>query len=248
MEANAARRKSPQRTSRQIWVEEFTTEAAERFRAQVEEAAHTPDTPIIFYINSDGGRVDALTKMIDVIEYRSNPFISVVSGSAKSCGAILASWADQRFITRNSRIMIHEVSAGTIGDTHDMSNTAAEVQRLNEFYIGKLAENCGLGGFKELRKIIKSHDGRDLWLSAEDSVKFGIVDAIGMPRISTSVSYKLLLTDPIPSEERSERVGKLLGLTRVETSKKKSKKKKKQVVKKKKATKKKATKKKGAKK
>jgi hypothetical protein len=93
--------------------------------------------------------------------------------------------------------MIHEVSAATAGDVHDMHADTTEGKRLNKYFMGLLAKNCGIdGGYDELRKIIKSRDGRDFYLDANDAVKFGIVDDVGLPRIDSMLGHSVSIMPP----------------------------------------------------
>jgi hypothetical protein len=64
-----------------------------------------------------------------------------------------------------------------------------------------LAKNCGIkNGYKGLRQIIKDNDGRNLNFNAKDAVKFGIVDKIGTPIISSTIQYSLKLKESKKSD------------------------------------------------
>ena len=184
------------RDSDEIWVTEFTSEAALEFRDSVLEACkEDPTKPITIYIHSYGGHVDSLASMIETIDEVPNPVVTVCQGMAMSCGAVLLSHGDVRFVGRHSRVMIHEVSSGTIGNVHDMGSDTEEVKRLNKWFMSLLAKNCGIrGGYAALRKAIKDQDGRDRYLDAEGSVKFGIADAVGMPKLNSMKLYQIGVT------------------------------------------------------
>jgi len=177
----------------EIWVHDFTEESAKSFRDQmmraVREAPH-PNHPIVVWIDSYGGYVDSLAVMIETIDEVPNPVYTVCIGKAMSCGAVLLSHGDERFCGQHSRVMIHEVSAGSGGDVHDFLNDAKEAQRLNRHFMTLLAKNCGIkDGYKGLRKIIKQHDGRELWMDAKRAKRFGIVDFVGTPVIEAQIVY-----------------------------------------------------------
>ena len=184
------------RDSDEIWVTEFTADAALDFRDDLLEASKgDPLRPITVYIHSYGGAVDALASMVETMDEVPNPIITVCQGVAMSCGAMLLSHGDIRFIGKHSRVMIHEVSSATGGDVHDMTADVLETKRLNRYFMNLLAKNCGIkGGYDALRKIIKDQDGRDKYLNAEDAVKFGIVDAIGMPKVNRMKLYQVEVT------------------------------------------------------
>lgn len=179
--------------SKEIVVNNFTEESAQDFRNKVlEEAAGDPMKPIVIYIDSYGGQVDALAKMIETMDEVPNPFITVAVGKAMSCGAMLLSHGDIRFCGKHSRIMIHEVSGGTTGDVNDVNADAQEMKRLNTHFMGLLAKNCQIkGGYDALRKMIKNQDGRDRFLNAQQALEFGIVDCVGMPRVDRLTLYQV---------------------------------------------------------
>jgi ATP-dependent Clp protease protease subunit len=185
--------KKKHKDSDEIWVNEFNEDTACDFRDAVLDAAHDdPMRPIVIYIDSYGGQVDALAMMIETMDEIPNPFITVAVGKAMSCGAALLSHGDIRLCGKHSRVMIHEVSGGTAGDVHDVSADAEEIKRLNRYFMGLLAKNCGIkGGYDALRKIIKNQDGRDNYMNAEQALKFGIVDGIGMPRVEKATVYQV---------------------------------------------------------
>ena len=184
---------SKDRKSDEIWVVKFDEESAQDFRdSMMESSKGDASRPIIVYIDSYGGQVDALAKMIETMDETPNPIVTVAMGKAMSCGAVLLSHGDYRFCGKHSRVMIHEVSSGTSGDVHDMHADVLETKRLNKHFLGLLANNCNLkGGYDSLRKIIKGNDGRDLYLDANSAVKFGVVDKVGLPKLEPVILYNM---------------------------------------------------------
>jgi ATP-dependent Clp protease protease subunit len=184
----------------EIWVNDFTEESAQDFReALIDAAKGDIMRPIVIYIDSYGGQVDALAKMVETMEELPNPIVTVAVGKAMSCGAVLLSCGNVRFCGKHARIMIHEMSGGTHGDVHDMNADAEEMKRLNRYFMGILAKNCGIkGGYDALRKIIKGQDGRDTYMDAQAALAFGIVDAIGMPKINRMKLYQVENTPEKP--------------------------------------------------
>lgn len=192
--------------SEEIWVLDFTPESAQDFRERLlEENRANPNKPIIVYIDSYGGQVDALAKMIATMDEVSNPIITACMGKAMSCGAILLSHGDIRYCDDHSRVMIHKVSAATAGDTEDIANDAAEFTRLNNYWMSFVAANCNLkGGHEELEKIMKSKEGRDRYMTAKDALDFGIVDVVGKPKIISATMYEVVsVPDKMPIKKRA---------------------------------------------
>lgn len=176
----------------EIWVTKFDEEHAQKFRQAVMEVAKSdPSRPVVIYIDSYGGYVDALAKMIETLDEIPNPIVTACMGKAMSCGAILLSHGDVRFLGKHSRIMVHEVSSGTFGNVQDMKDDVKETVRLNSHFMGLLARNCGFKHYEEFREILKQQDGRDLYLHGDEAIKFGIVDAIGLPKISGRMMFEV---------------------------------------------------------
>ena len=190
----------------EIWVTKFDEESAQKFREQVVlESRMDSRKPIVIYIDSYGGSADSLAKMIETIDEIPNTVVTVCMGKAMSSGAILLSHGDVRFCGKHSRVMVHETSSGTAGDVHDMHADVQETKRLNNYFIGLLAKNCGFKDYEELRGLIKNKDGRDLYMDAKAALDFGIVDAIGLPRTATNVLYEVTVAQEKPPMEKQNR-------------------------------------------
>lgn len=181
--------------SQEIWVTKFDEESAHKFReALLSQSRFDHKRPLVVYIDSYGGSVDALAKMIESIDEIPNMVVTACMGKAMSCGAVLLSHGDVRFCGPHSRVMVHETSSGTSGDVHDMHADVSETKRLNEYFLGLLAKNCGFKDYEEVRQLIKKQDGRDRYMNADAALKFGIVDAVGTPRIMANITYDVILT------------------------------------------------------
>lgn len=130
---------------------------------------------IKLYINSPGGSVYDGMAIYDTIQFISPDVQTIGIGLQASMGAFLLSSGTKgkRFALPNSRIMIHQPSSGTQGKITDQEITLREgiflKQKLNEI----LAKNTG----QKLAKIEKDAD-RDFWMSAEESVKYGLIDGV----------------------------------------------------------------------
>ena len=137
--------------------------------------SENPDKDIFFYINSPGGSVSAGLAIYDTMQFIKPDVSTLCVGQAASMGATLlaAGDKDKRFILPNSRVMIHQPSGGFQGQASDVEIHAREIlylrQRLNEI----LAKHSG----KTVDQIARDTD-RDNFLSAEEAVKYGLVDKV----------------------------------------------------------------------
>ncbi|MDH4094445.1 MAG: ATP-dependent Clp endopeptidase proteolytic subunit ClpP [Betaproteobacteria bacterium] len=137
--------------------------------------SENPDKDISFYINSPGGSVSAGLAVYDTMQFIKPDVSTLCVGQAASMGSLLLAAGDpgKRFILPNSRVMIHQPMGGFQGQATDIEIHAREIlylrQRLNEI----LAKHTG----KSI-DIIARDTERDFFMSAEEAVKYGIVDKV----------------------------------------------------------------------
>ena len=188
-----------------VYVNKFDEENAQKFReCMIKASSVDANMPIIIYIDSYGGQVDSLLKMLETMDEIPNLKITVAMGKAMSCGAVLLSHGDVRFCGKHSRVMIHEISGGTFGNVHDMNIDVQEMGRMNLHVLNLLAINCGFKNAAELRLVLKQIDGTDLYLDAEGALKFGIIDAVGLPKVIPRAIYEVVAIPP--KQEKRKKV------------------------------------------
>lgn len=129
--------------------------------------------PVHFYINSPGGSVISGMQIYDTMKMISCPVYTYVLGQAASMGSFLASSGDKRYMSKYSRHMMHMVSSGNQGQILDMEVEMQETRVLNEMLMDIYSENTGQSS-KKIKKDIQ----RNLYLSAEKSIEYGLADAI----------------------------------------------------------------------
>lgn len=177
-----------------IVVNKFTEDSAKSFREEILKRSNfDPNMPIVIYIDSYGGSVDALNSMISIMHQVPNPMITVCIGKAMSCGAILLAAGDYRFCDSFSRVLIHEVTAGTINPVNEMENDVKEARRLNNQMMEFLAKRCGKS-YRCIKQMMHKRDSRDINLTAKEALEFGIVDYIGTPIIKPIIIYSIEVT------------------------------------------------------
>ncbi len=177
-------------TLEEIWMSgDFTAETANKLRQDILKHAEVgADVPVVIYINSYGGSVDALNKILDTLDSLPNEIITVCAGTAMSAGAVLLSYGDQRYIGANSRVMIHQVSSGTFGTIADMETSVKETKKLNNQLLKVLAKRCKKTP-TQMKAIFDKNV--DKFLNPSEAKKFGLVDKIGTPRLKQVISYEL---------------------------------------------------------
>ncbi len=133
------------------------------------------DKDIHFYINSPGGLVSAGLAIYDTMQFIKPDVSTLCIGQAASMGSLLltAGAKGKRFCLSNSRVMIHQPMGGFQGQASDIEIHAKEIL----FLKGRLNELMAKHTGQSIKTIEKDTD-RDNFLSAEESVKYGLVDAV----------------------------------------------------------------------
>ena len=141
--------------------------------------SENPDKDISLYINSPGGSVSAGFAIYDTMQFVKPDVSSICIGVAASMGAFLlaAGAKGKRYSLPNSRIMIHQPMGGVQGQAADIEIHAKEILYLRERLNKILAERTG----QPVEKIAKDTD-RDNFMSADDAVKYGLIDKIFVSR------------------------------------------------------------------
>ncbi len=147
--------------------------------------SENPEKDISFYINSPGGSVSAGLAVYDTMQFIKPDVSTLCVGQAASMGAFLlaAGAKGKRFALPNSRVMIHQPMGGFQGQASDIEIHAREIlylrARLNEL----MAKHTG----QKVENIERDTD-RDNFLSAEESVKYGLVDKVLLSRSETAAA------------------------------------------------------------
>lgn len=134
-----------------------------------------PEREINMYINSPGGSVTAGLAIYDTMQFVKAPVSTLCVGQAASMGSVLlaAGTKGRRYALPHSRIMIHQLHGGFEGQAADIEIHAREALRLKEMLNEILARHTG----RNIKQIEKDTD-RDTFLSASQSVEFGIIDEV----------------------------------------------------------------------
>ena len=137
--------------------------------------SENPNKEINFYINSPGGLVTAGLGIYDTMQYINSPVSTLCIGQASSMGSFLLAAGEKgkRFSLPNSRIMVHQPSAGFQGQATDIQIHAKEIlslkERLNKIY----SRHTG----KTVEEISDALE-RDNFMTAEEAKKFGLIDSV----------------------------------------------------------------------
>jgi len=155
---------------------EFTADLANSVVAQLLFLeAEDKEKDVTIYINSPGGEVSACLAIYDTINYIKPNVSTVCMGEAASAAAFIlaAGTKGKRFALKNSRIMLHQVSAGAQGQIEDLRKSFEEFDRINNIMIKEWAEMTG----KPIAEI-KDDIDRDRWFGPDEAKEYGIIDEV----------------------------------------------------------------------
>jgi ATP-dependent Clp protease protease subunit len=137
--------------------------------------SESPKKEIAMYINTPGGVVTSGLSIYDTMQYIRCPISTVCIGQAASMGSLLLASGEKgmRFSLPNSRIMVHQPSAGFQGQASDIAIHAKEIlelkARLNQIYV----HHCG-----QTLETVETVLDRDNFMTAEQAKDWGLIDKI----------------------------------------------------------------------
>jgi len=130
---------------------------------------------INLYVNSPGGSVTAGLAIYDTIQHLKSNVQTICLGQAASMAALIltAGTAGKRMVLPSSRVLIHQPWGGAQGQARDIGIQSREIVRLKKMTINYFAKHTG----KSIEQIAADME-RDLYMSAQDAVEYGIADSI----------------------------------------------------------------------
>lgn len=159
---------------RQIFLgTEIYPDVANIINAQLLYLDSVSDDDITILVNTPGGSVMDGLSIYDTMNYINSDVSTITVGMAASMGSIIASSGTKgkRFILPHSRFLLHQPLGGCKGQASDIEIEYKEIQKMKDELYKILSENTG----QEYDKIYKDAD-RDFWLTADESVEYGLVD------------------------------------------------------------------------
>ena len=144
-------------------------------QAQLMYLDSVDNSTITMHIDSPGGSVKSGLSKVDVMHYIKSDIATINTGIAASMGSVLlgAGTKGKRSSLRFSRTMLHQSSGGAVGNIQDAEITMKEWKKLNDILFTLLGEFCD----KPAKQVMKDAS-RDLWLSSDEALNYGIIDEI----------------------------------------------------------------------
>ncbi|PSW03909.1 ATP-dependent Clp endopeptidase proteolytic subunit ClpP [Photobacterium lipolyticum] len=137
--------------------------------------SENPDKDIFLYINSPGGSVTAGMSIYDTMQFIKPNVSTVCMGQACSMGAFLLAGgaAGKRYCLPSARVMIHQPLGGFQGQASDIQIHAQEILTIKHKLNTLLANHTG-----QPLEVVERDTDRDNFMSAEQAVEYGLVDAV----------------------------------------------------------------------
>ncbi|ADT87557.1 ATP-dependent Clp endopeptidase proteolytic subunit ClpP [Vibrio sp. Vb2880] len=137
--------------------------------------SENPDKDIFLYINSPGGSVTAGMSIYDTMQFIKPNVSTLCIGQACSMGAFLLAGGapGKRYVLPNSRVMIHQPLGGFQGQASDIQIHAQEILTIKNKLNRLLADHTG-----QPLEVIERDTDRDNFMSAQQAVDYGLVDAL----------------------------------------------------------------------
>jgi ATP-dependent Clp protease, protease subunit len=159
-----------------------------------------PDKDISIYINSPGGVVTSGLAIYDTMQYLKAPVSTICIGQAASMASVLlaAGAKGKRFALPNSRIMIHQGSAGFRGNTPDVEIQVREVMNLTNRLMGILAGHTG-----QTVEKVKRDSERDYFMSAEEAKEYCVIDEVFAGTTESLISLAKEAGGTMPTAEKA---------------------------------------------
>ena len=154
---------------------EVNQEVARRLCERLLALSYESDDPITLYISSPGGHVESGDAVYDMIQFIKPVVRTVGTGWVGSIAThiYLAPEREHRLCLPNTRFLIHQPAGGMGGDASDIEIHAREILKTRERINKVIAERTG----QPLDRI-EEDTQRDFWMSAEESIDYGIVGSI----------------------------------------------------------------------
>jgi len=184
-----------------ITINEFDEYSACKFTDAFNQLMDEPQDKIFIHISSPGGAISSLMGMNDIIACSPKPVVTFTNSLSCSCGALLLALGTRgyRYASPNAMILVHEASTSSEGKTSDVLNEARYVEKLNDKLLEILAQHSNKS--KDFyKKMIKKQNNADLFITPEDAKLMGIIDHVGVPKLTMNIKVTYDLENMLPKK------------------------------------------------
>lgn len=157
---------------------EINSKTADELIAELRYLDSSANDDIILYINSPGGSVTDGMAIYDAINNLESDVVTIAHGMAASMGAFLLACGakGKRYAAPSAEIMIHQPLGGMQGQASDIKIHAERILKIRHMLNTVLTEKTG-----QDISVIEKDTERDNFMSAEEALKYGLIDHVGFP-------------------------------------------------------------------
>lgn len=178
-----------------VYVTDIDEEHTQKFGADVSRAHDTGQTFIPVIVDSYGGDAYALFGMLAVLEAATLPIVTIVESKAMSCGLSIFAAGAVRIAAPSATLLLHDVLDTTDSErkTSEIKADAEQMARLQAMFLRRLDTAAGKKpGYFD--KLLDDNKHVDVFMSAQEAKKHGLVTHIGSPRLTTAITVASALT------------------------------------------------------
>lgn len=183
-------------TPRVITMNGFAPYTASIFASIFNDVISSPQPMIYLSINSEGGSVFELNQIRDLVVNSPKPVLGFGGGMVFSAASLLLTSCTKghRWMSPNSKLMIHEVATQSEGKSSDIISDALETEKLNDELFEILAKNAGKQK-SFFKNLVRKKNNADFFLSAQECLALNLIDHIGVPKIHMDVKIDWTVTN-----------------------------------------------------
>jgi len=170
--------------------DQFNQESSERIVKELLSLEKESGDDINLFINSYGGEVNSLQAILDTMGNMKSKVNTVCLGMAASCGSALFAAGNKRYIGPRSKVLIHEVTAGAYGNVSQMEEKIDYIKQLEKALLDELSVKSG----QILEFVRKLVENTDVILNSDESIEFGIADAVLLSKDLSDVENKIAMS------------------------------------------------------
>ena len=175
-----------------VRVRKFDDDGSKDFIDHMEKALNSGQSFIPIVVDSFGGSVYTLLEMINKMKTCGLPCYTIVESKAMSCGAMLFSMGEKRYMSPHATLMLHDASLFTYGKAEEVKADAKELERLNQLVFRMIAKNCQQKESYFL-DLIHQKGHADWYLATNEAKKHKLCTNIGVPNLIVKVSVDFSL-------------------------------------------------------
>lgn len=139
-----------------------------------------PQLPVL--VNSYGGSVMILNQILDILENSKLKIITILEGWAMSAGAVLWAAGHEKYMSKYSTLMIHNISSNFLGTLDKVKNEFQYIENIN-LKAFEILDNSAKKESGFFSNLLKTNNNEDLYIDSNEALELGFIQRIGVPNL-----------------------------------------------------------------